>query len=261
MTKKIDSNLTRSEALSLAWKSRHDFKGYDRSKGSAYNSWRAIVYTAKGKDIGFPEGWKSYEQFLQDVQGEWAVGMVVCRHDKKLPHGPDNSFWAVKGFENSGRLVRLEYAGEEKTLMEWCHELGLNYQGVRQRYFKCKGCSAKEILFGKERKTRSKRERSEAFRTARMFGAYRLKDRKRGVANDLTLEFFRELIKSGCIYCGDLNNVGLDRVDNTKGHEQSNVVPCCYDCNCARMDNFSFEEMLVIGKAIREVKRARNEKS
>lgn len=37
----------------------------------------------------------------------------------------------------------------------------------------------------------------------------------------------------------------------------SNVVPCCVECNKARNDNFSFEEMKVIGKTIREVKQSR----
>jgi hypothetical protein len=259
MTKKLNTELTKSEALSVSWKNRKAFKGYDRSKGSSYNSWRAIIYSGKGKDIGFPEEWRDYTTFMADVQGEWVSGKIVCRLDTTAPHSKVNSFWTDKGLENMGKLIRVEYHGITKTILEWCAELNLNYQGVRQRYFKSTNLSTHEILFGRQRKIRDKKERTSLYRSARMFGAYRLKDKNKKYFNDLTLEHLRSEIIKGCIYCGDTEHVGLDRLDNKKGHEKANVVPCCYDCNCARMDNFSYEEMLVIGRTIREIKRIRYE--
>lgn len=257
MTKKKNDSLTINDALISAWKLRKDYKGYDRSKGSSFNSWRAIINTAKGKSIGFPEGWINYNIFLSEVQGEWSIGKIVCRLDTKKPHSAINSYWSEKGSENVGKLIKLEYSGVIKTLLEWCAEYNLNYQGVRQRYFRGKEYTAKEILFGKERKTKLKHQRDEDFRVVRMFGAYKLRDKKRNLHNDITLEFFREKIKEGCIYCGDKNRVGFDRIDNNLGHIKSNVVPCCYVCNCARNDNFSFEEMKLIGLAIKEIKAMR----
>ena len=51
---------------------------------------------------------------------------------------------------------------------------------------------------------------------------------------------------------------GMDRLDNSKGYVEGNVVSCCYDCNTARFDNFTFEEMVnEIGPAIRRTKLAR----
>jgi hypothetical protein len=250
---------TLSNSLVQAWKKRKDYKGYDKSKGSSFNSWRAIRYTSKGKLMGSPNEWKDYDKFLADVQGEWSVGKVVCRHDKTKPHSKENSFWAIKGFESSQKLIRIEYNGENKTIIEWCDDLELNFQGVRQRYFKGKNLTTKEILFGKERKTRNTKEKSQQFRTARMFGAYRLRDKNKGFYNNITLEYFREIIKAGCVYCGDTDKVGLDRIDNAKGHEINNVVPCCYVCNCARNDNFSFDEFKIIGNAIKQIKKMRNE--
>lgn len=257
MTAKKDQNLSRSEALAKAWKLRKDYKGYDKTKGSAFNSWRAITYTEKGAKAGFPESWRVFDNFFKDVQGDWARGRVVCRYNTKEPHGPQNSYWTDKGHENSGKLIRFTYKGEEKTLLEWSAQLGLNYQGVRQRYFRGKDLSTEEILFGKSRKIRTPHERNKAFRTLRMLGAYRLRDKRKGHHNDLTIDYFRELISSGCIYCGDTDRVGLDRIDNNIGHSKDNVVPCCYSCNTARNNNFSYDEMLVIGKSIRQVKEAR----
>ena len=61
-----------------------------------------------------------------------------------------------------------------------------------------------------------------------------------------------------CIYCGNTHRVGLDRINNELGHTRDNIVPCCYDCNCARNNNFSFEEMKEIGKVISKIKEKRN---
>ena len=61
-------------------------------------------------------------------------------------------------------------------------------------------------------------------------------------------------------YCGDTEDIGLDRIDNTKGHTKDNVVPCCYICNTTRGSNFTYEEMKIIGKTIKEIKRCRLEK-
>lgn len=75
---------------------------------------------------------------------------------------------------------------------------------------------------------------------------------------NLTTEEVMEIIKQPCSYCGTVTeNRGLDRIDNSKGHDKGNVVAACRDCNVMRADNFTHEEMFVIGEAIRKVKAAR----
>ena len=65
-------------------------------------------------------------------------------------------------------------------------------------------------------------------------------DRKRGLNCDLTLEFVLTQVESGCHYCGAIHGehstIGLDRIDNTQGHTQSNVISCCSTCNYIRRD-------------------------
>jgi hypothetical protein len=257
MSKKVNPELTKSEALKLSWVNRESFRGYDRSKGSSYNSWRAIVYTTKGKAIGFPQEWMEYDVFMCEVQGEWSLGKIAKRLDTTKPHSRENTHWDDKGTENLGKLVRFEYDGRTQTLLEWSAELNLSYQGVRQRYFKGKDYTPEEVLFGKERKTKCKHEKSNEVRTLRMLGAYKLSDKQKGFSCDITIEYMRDLIKCGCTYCGDMSRVGLDRIDNSKGHTMDNVVPACYECNVARNNNFSYEEMLIIGKTIKTIKEAR----
>ena len=95
-----------------------------------------------------------------------------------------------------------------------------------------------------------------------MIASYKHKDSINGVTIcDIDIDWFiKNISNKPCIYCGDTNRVGCDRIDNSKGHTKDNVVPCCYDCNCARNNNFSYEEMLIIGKTIKKVKKLRKRK-
>lgn len=74
---------------------------------------------------------------------------------------------------------------------------------------------------------------------------------------DYSFDDFVKILSNPCFYCKIDDACGLDRIDNSKGHVKNNTVPCCYHCNTARMDNFSFEEMKELGLAIREIKLAR----
>ncbi len=73
-------------------------------------------------------------------------------------------------------------------------------------------------------------------------------------ACDLTTDEIAELITRPCIHCGTTaENRGLDRIDNSRSHIRGNVVPSCAPCNFTRGDRFTFDEMQIIGKAIRSV--------
>lgn len=50
-----------------------------------------------------------------------------------------------------------------------------------------------------------------------------------------------------------------DRIDNNIGHTKLNVVPCCYTCNTARNNNFTHNEMFILGETIKQIKLNRNE--
>lgn len=59
--------------------------------------------------------------------------------------------------------------------------------------------------------------------------------KKRGQEMNLSLDFFKRHVGSNCHYCGDkLKKVGFDRIDNSIGYTESNVVVCCVDCNFMR---------------------------
>lgn len=268
MTAKKYANLTRSEAVALAWKNRKDYKGYDRSKGSKFNSWRGLVRSKRGAKIGFPEEWKDYNVFEKDTIVGWQKGMILCRKNESEPFSKDNYEWREKGQEKFEKLVKITFNGETKTLLEWCADLGINYQGARQRYFKGKNYTVEQILFGKRKRLATvisdinelNDEQEKKNKVSKMLSQYRLKDKKKGLVCDIDNKWLQDVITNGkCVYCGDTKRLGLDRIDNSKGHTKDNVVVCCYDCNVARGNNFSYEEMMVLGKTIKQIKTKRHE--
>ena len=66
-------------------------------------------------------------------------------------------------------------------------------------------------------------------------GKYRLlkhRHSKRGWTDTLlSFDDFSHLFAAECFYCGSATRGGLDRVDNSRGYANDNVVPCCELCN------------------------------
>jgi hypothetical protein len=82
------------------------------------------------------------------------------------------------------------------------------------------------------------------------FNIYKKSAKKRKYDFELTKDFFEATIQSNCYYCGvppcrkhekerkkyKLNFLvnGIDRLNNTIGYVENNVVPCCSICNRAK---------------------------
>jgi len=100
---------------------------------------------------------------------------------------------------------------------------------------------------------------SELQKTKDKYRAYKATDKKfnRG-APDFTLdEFLNRLSNAKCVYCGTTEKLGLDRIDNSKGHTLENTLPCCELCNRVRGNSFTVKEMKLIGIAIKVVRKLR----
>lgn len=89
-----------------------------------------------------------------------------------------------------------------------------------------------------------------------LFGAYRGKAKVAGREFSLSKEYFIQLIKAACYYCGlppvqklttvlpahsDFLYNGIDRIDSSKGYIEGNVVSCCKICNEMKMDRSQVE--------------------
>lgn len=86
----------------------------------------------------------------------------------------------------------------------------------------------------------------------KVFRMYRVNAKRRNIVFEISREHFRHLVSLNCFYCnavpstisrrelgkynGEFIYNGIDRLDSSKGYVDGNVVPCCSDCNRAKMD-------------------------
>lgn len=78
-----------------------------------------------------------------------------------------------------------------------------------------------------------------------LYSAYSRTAKKRGYTFTLSQKDFKIITQKSCYYCGTLPKQGkrgrysygtyfyngIDRIDNSKGYEPDNIVPCCGVCN------------------------------
>jgi hypothetical protein len=90
--------------------------------------------------------------------------------------------------------------------------------------------------------------------------------RQRDWEVSLTLEELSEIATANaCHYCGEViswpkhkaSRANLDRKNSALGYSKENVVPCCWGCNTAKGNQFSYNEFMRIAPLIREIKAER----
>lgn len=93
---------------------------------------------------------------------------------------------------------------------------------------------------------------------------YKVAAAARGLSWSLTEDDFDALTAMDCAYCntpprnvyrktrnGSFTYNGIDRVDNTRGYDRANVVPCCRICNRAKGNLTHAEFVAWLDRAIR----------
>lgn len=64
---------------------------------------------------------------------------------------------------------------------------------------------------------------------------YQRNAKTRNVDFNLSFDVFCKLVDKNCYYC-QKPSYGIDRIDNSKGYELTNVVTCCTMCNKMKID-------------------------
>lgn len=259
-------------SLSLSWKNRPDYIGDIKEEcPRVFNSWRSIRDTKKGRSAGCCEEWFSFRNFYNDVRPSYSDGLVLRRKNTALPWGPDNFMWVTP--EVAGAInarIFIEYNGESLSIQQWGDKLQIRCNTIKTRYYKHPELGPEYWLFGRRKNRGSKKAKdkdevaSVRAKASKMISSYRNKDIANGTeVCDISIEWMIDnILSKPCVYCGDTKRVGCDRIDNNVGHIKSNVVPCCIECNTARNNYFTYEEMRELGKAIAKIKNERknNEK-
>ncbi len=265
----VEEALKKSRSLSEQWKQRDAYIGDIVNKHPRiYTSWRAFRFTEKGKKAGNVPAWDDFRTFYNDVIDSYSPGLVLRRKWLEKPWGPDNFVWVSSQEAGDIRsMVFLEYGGKSLSLKQWSKEIGVPLSAIKMRYYRHRDTyTIEEILFGKLRKRNDKRpsgvydsKMTIRAKASKMIASYKVKDKKMGLdVCDIDIEWMiNNILLQPCHYCGDTYRIGCDRIDNSKGHTKENVIPCCYECNVARGNSFSFEEMERLGKTIAEIKAER----
>ena len=63
------------------------------------------------------------------------------------------------------------------------------------------------------------------------FNKYKTEAKRKGNKWDILFKQFDLITKKNCIYCGEVEKIGIDRIDNSIGYILSNCAPCCWMCN------------------------------
>jgi hypothetical protein len=82
--------------------------------------------------------------------------------------------------------------------------------------------------------------------------SYQRRDKQKNRICNLTIDDILLARTSACCYC-KRTAVGLDRIDNTIGHEKTNCVPACLRCNWMRGKYISHTVMLEVGKVLEKI--------
>jgi len=158
-----------------------------------------------------------------------------------------------------GKLVVISV--EDDKVYKRQENTAIRYRRLKRYKVKC-DCGNETIVFGQDlssKKTQScgsgtcslryyDDRTMPAFNT--VYNTYKRTAIKRGLHFDIDVNTFRDMTKQECYYCGvkesNTQNTktgthiakytynGLDRIDNSIGYIESNVVPCCNRCNHAK---------------------------
>ena len=100
-----------------------------------------------------------------------------------------------------------------------------------------------------------KKNHPDSFKYAKKKYILSKKCKDKGLSFDLSCEDIKELRTGNCVYCGINHSVmTIDRKDNNIGYIKSNCVTSCWFCNKTKGDSLFYEEMLILGEAVKKIR-------
>jgi len=139
----------------------------------------------------------------------------------------------------------IKEAEQSKLVVcEWCSNIFTPAKFHPQQKFCCRYCCKAAYNNSSKRKKslhiyntsdkhkKCDKEYSRSYK-GKYYG-YKWRAKKKCIVFKLSLKDFKLLLSKPCYYCGSKDNIGLDRLDSSKGYGMGNVVPACWICNRAK---------------------------
>ena len=105
-------------------------------KNRCYNKNSKSYKNYGGRGISICSDWLSFESFSKWAnENGYSDGLTIERIDNDGNYCPDNCTWITKGEQAQNRRMcrKITYNGKTQTLMQWCHELNVDYSLVHNR--------------------------------------------------------------------------------------------------------------------------------
>lgn len=93
------------------------------------------------------------------------------------------------------------------------------------------------------------------------FSMYKSSAKERSIDFNISIDSFKKLVSGSCNYCGTTDGaIGIDRVDNSSGYTEANVVSCCSSCNYFKHTMSVSDFLLHVSKIYMHQKEKRDDK-
>lgn len=124
---------------------------------------------------------------------------------------------------------------------EWKKKNPEKVKEQRRKYFQKnrEKILERKLIYRKKYRTELRRKNREYYKNLRKNPEKRYSRLKRDakirkLSFDISYKDFLTIYQKPCIYCGEKEEIGLDRIDNNRGYAIDNVVPACPTCNYFR---------------------------
>lgn len=176
-------------------------------------------------------------------------------------------------------VISVEWIKKNKTTVAWAsclcscgNTISVRVYNLKNGTTKSCGCLRDETSGMRIAAMNAAKNIDGTFREPRLGSAIRVYRDHHYNDGDISFEEFLELSQQDCFYCGEppsncLNThkrnkyssvlrieqgdfiySGLDRLDSKLPHNKNNVVPCCWDCNRAKLKKSKEEFLMWVNK-------------
>lgn len=147
-TGNLTSGNTRSCGCLKADRNAKQFITHGMSKTKLYSVWGSIkdrCYNKRcegysnygGRGIKMCQSWRNnFESFYEwAIKNGYKAGLTIERKDVNRDYCPENCMWISKSEQSKNRrnCHYITYRGQTKTLSEWCRELHIDRESVRNK--------------------------------------------------------------------------------------------------------------------------------